>query len=110
MDEIKSYSLPNEQVTLPSFTLRQNVPVVSEADYLMDHLNDLNYDLQENKSVIIISSSDFDQQSRTESGPHPSPKAQAKHSTATSFDEGVVFNCHCLAIVLLDNFQRVSLS
>jgi len=92
MDETKPH--PSEKVIPPSFTHERggHVPnVLSETrdiDFLVEHLNDPNYDLERNKKVHpSFFASDIDTESHAGSGGHLTLGAEPKNSTAIDFDE-----------------------
>jgi len=106
MDQTKFSSSRNEKFTPPSFIRLRQVPDVPEdIDFLVEHLNDLNYDLTkpmsshnahrsysldlENMEVHQLYSSDTDTQSSTtvRSDRHLSLSAEAGNSTEIDFDE-----------------------
>ena len=105
MEETKSHPSPNERVILPSFIRQRHVPDVPEdVDFLMEHLNDPNYDLKkpvpshdarssdslelENKKVhLSYSPSDIDAESHMGSDRYSTSRAESRNSTAIDFDE-----------------------
>jgi hypothetical protein len=89
MDQTKFSSSRNEKFTQPSFIRLRRVPDVPEdIDFLVEHLNDPNYDLERNKKVHpSFFASDIDTESHAGSGGHLTLGAEPKNSTAIDFDE-----------------------
>lgn len=101
MEETKPYTSSTEQIDLPSLRPR-NVPDVPEdVDFLMEHLNDPNFDYNKNRPSSIASSADMskkkrfsqndDVESRFESDRYSTSRAESRNSTAIDFDERVLF-------------------
>jgi hypothetical protein len=108
MDETKPHPCEKKAI-LPSSTHERrghvsNVP--SEArdiDFLMEHLNDPNYDLERNKKVHpSYFASDIDTGPHTGSDGHLTLRAEPKNSTAIDFDEYAFL---FINLVLLNIFQ-----
>ena len=112
MDETKPY--PSEKVMLPSFTHERRAsrghvsnvlsePEARDVDFLMEHLNDPNYDLERNKKVHpSYLASDIGTGSHTGSDGHLTLKAEPKNSTEIDFDEYAFL---FINLVLLNIFQ-----
>ena len=100
MDETMPYVRPSKRVTLPSFIRQRhlpNVPEAREADFLMEHLNDPNYDLKKNRNLQLYSPSDIQTESHMGSNEHLIPRAGLKDSTEIDFDEyAFLFICSFL--------------
>lgn len=97
MEETKPYTSSTEQIDLPSLRPR-NVPDVPEdVDFLMEHLNDPNFDYNKNRPPSIDSSADMskkkrfsqndDVESRFESDRYSTSRAESRNSTAIDFDD-----------------------
>lgn len=100
MEETKPYTSSTEQIDLQSLRPR-NVPDVPEDVYLMEHLNDPNFDYNNNRPLSIASSADMskkkrfsqndDVESRFETDRYSTSRAESRNSTAIDFDERVLF-------------------
>lgn len=95
-DDFKPYLSSNEE--LPQYVRRRNVPDVPEdVDYMMEHLNDPNFDLKKPlaKPISLESLRTTDQKPAyapsdvdVESDRYSSPsRAGSRNSTAIEFDE-----------------------
>ncbi|KAJ3513061.1 hypothetical protein NLJ89_g3166 [Agrocybe chaxingu] len=97
MDEARPYTSSTEHVHLSNIRAR-NVPDVPEdVDFMMEHLNDPNYDLRarppsftsvEKKSKKgTYTHSDVDAESQFESDRYSTSRAESRNSTAIDFDD-----------------------
>lgn len=101
MEDTKAYTSSSEEISISVPTLRpRRVPDVPEdVDYLMDHLNDPNYDLKQpppsvkdmemdqKKVHMSYSPSEVDGESHIESDRYSTSRAESRNSTAIDFDE-----------------------
>lgn len=103
MEEAKPYNSSMEAVAVPTFLRPRRVPDVPEdVDFLMDHLNDPNYDLKKRMPSPISSDSiemshkkirmsydpsEVDTESHFDSDRYSTSRAESRNSTAIEFDE-----------------------
>lgn len=99
MEESKAYASGTEQVVAPIYRPRQMADVPEDVDFLMEHLNDPNYDLKKGPPSIISSElqtkkiytayeqSDIDTESNYDSDRYSTSRAESRNSTAVDFDE-----------------------
>lgn len=111
MEDTKPYTSSTDTVALPSFLRPRHVPDVPEdVDFIMEHLNDPNFDLKQlppaqhppipatsdsfelehkKTDAFVYSHSDIDTESRIESDRYSRSGAASRNSTAIEFDECV---------------------
>lgn len=110
MDHYDAYTTAAEPVSLPTYRPRQMADVPEDVDFLMEHLNDPNYDLKKPHSLrsdvelhpktkTYYENSDVDAESHYESDRYSTSRAESRNSTAIDFDECVVCLCFLLAII-----------
>jgi hypothetical protein len=99
MEESKAYATGTENVAAPTYRPRQMADVPEDVDFLMEHLNDPNYDLkkgppsliseelQQKKIHMAYEQSEIDGESHYESDRYSTSRAESRNSTAIDFDE-----------------------
>jgi hypothetical protein len=97
MEEFKAYATSSDHFPTPdAFRARQLPDVPEDVDFLMEHLNDPNYDLKKPPSVHSHSydlkerkyhTSDIDGESQYDSDRYSTERAESRNSTAIEFDE-----------------------
>ena len=92
---MKVFSSSTDQVMTPSTLRERNIPDVPEdVDFIMEHLNDPNYDLNSRPpsftSVVKKKyQSDGEAESQFDSDRYSTSRAESRNSTAIDFDEYV---------------------
>ena len=106
MDDTKSFSTANDVVTLPHLDHDNHRPsndTANDVDYLMEHLNDPNFDLRTRPPTLRsnndkkhpyshYSASDIDAESHYGSEGRSPSRAESRSSAAIDFDEYVSFS------------------
>lgn len=101
MEDSVSYTTATEHVSLPTYRPRHSPDVPEDVDFLMDHLNDPNYDLKTgyaSRTAVEFRSkppkdkesyelSDIDAESHYESDRYSTSRAESRNSTAIDFEE-----------------------
>lgn len=94
MEETKSYASGTEQIAAPIYRPRQRADVPEDVDFLMEHLNDPNYDLKKGPPSITSPDletkklpSELDAESNYDSDRYSTSRAESRNSTAIEFDE-----------------------
>ncbi|TFK41282.1 OPT oligopeptide transporter [Crucibulum laeve] len=98
MEDAKAYSSSTDQVELPNLLRPRRVPDVPEdVDFLMEHLNDPNYDLKRPSSIrsadgktkkgMSYDPSEIDAESQFDSDRYSTSRAESRNSTAIDFDD-----------------------
>lgn len=97
MEEYKAYTTSYDPRLAPdAWRVRQLPDVPEDVDYIMEHLNDPNYDLKKPPSVHSrvydvkekkYHSSDIDGESQYDSDRYSTGRAESRNSTAIDFDE-----------------------
>jgi hypothetical protein len=91
--DAKVFTSSSERVNIPSTLRERNVPDVPEdIDFIMEHLNDPNFDLKSRPpsftSVVEKKyRSDGEAESQIESDRYSTSRAESRNSTAIDFDE-----------------------
>jgi hypothetical protein len=89
----KAFTSSTERVNVPSTLRERNVPDVPEdVDFIMEHLNDPNYDLKSRPpSFVSVDSkgykTDGEAESQFDSDRYSTSRAESRSSTAIDFDE-----------------------
>jgi hypothetical protein len=89
----KPFTSSTEQVNLPSTLRERRAPDVPEdVDFIMEHLNDPNFDLKSRPpSFTSVDGkkyhTDGDAESQPDSDKYSTSRAESRHSTAIDFDE-----------------------
>ncbi|KAF9458343.1 glutathione transporter [Collybia nuda] len=99
MEESRAYASGAEQVPAPIYRPRQLADVPEDVDFLMEHLNDPNYDLKQGPPSIVsqdfqkkklhmaYEQSEVDAESNYESDRYSTSRAESRNSTAIDFDD-----------------------
>ena len=118
MDDSRPYTSSTDQFdNHVSFRPRTVPDVPEDVDFLLEHLNDPNYDLKKNHPPSFESlekggkkfyASEIDTESHFESDRYSTSRAESRNSTAIDFDECVISfflilssNAHSLSVSLL---------
>lgn len=106
MEESKPYASGTEHVPAPTYRPTPDVP--EDVDFLMEHLNDPNYDLKRPPSIrsqelqgkkvhMMYEQSEVDGESHYESDRYSVSRAESRNSTAIDFDECVLISVSTLS-------------
>ncbi|RDB28960.1 Glutathione transporter 1 [Hypsizygus marmoreus] len=98
MEESKTYTTATEHVSIPTYRPRQMPDVPEDVDFLMEHLNDPNYDLKKPhhvrsegelgpKATKTSYEHSEDAESHYESDRYSTSRAESRNSTSIEFDD-----------------------
>ena len=97
MEQARAYTSSTEQIDLPNMRNRSVPDVPEDVDFMMEHLNDPNYDLRKTRPPSFESVEngekgekklyDTDGESHYDSDRYSTSRAESRNSTAVDFDE-----------------------
>lgn len=98
MEQARPYASSTEQIDLSNLRTRSVPDVPEDVDFMMEHLNDPNYDLHKSRPPSFESiekgqkkAYDTDGESHYDSDRYSISGAESRNSTAIDFDELVIF-------------------
>ncbi|PPQ71007.1 hypothetical protein CVT26_014269 [Gymnopilus dilepis] len=97
MEQARAYTSSTEQIDLPNMRNRSVPDVPEDVDFMMEHLNDPNYDLRKTRPPSFESVEngekgekklyDTDGESHYDSDRYSTSRAESRNSTAVDFDD-----------------------